>query len=283
MRWLHVSAEWQASASSSAGWRTSRPGRREVHRAAGVGRDDDQRGVRVTARGPERGDLAVADRVRRARARATEYAPPAPQQRPSSAVSTQPVRAARARCAPRRAPAARGGGGTGPARRRVAPVSRSRAAAALGDPLGEVDAPVPRTHAPRRRAEQAAVVLHRRAAARAVDDDRRVAGHRRDDPLRRAAAPSSTRPGVGVQRAAAVAAAPGQRRRARPWRASRASAARWMSRSHASITQPVNRYASRVPASAIERRAERARPRARAARSRARHEAEPLRDQRAPT
>ena len=37
------------------------PGRAEVHRAAGVGGDDDQRAGASPAAAPERGDLAVAD------------------------------------------------------------------------------------------------------------------------------------------------------------------------------------------------------------------------------
>ena len=60
-------------------------GRAEVHHAARVGGRDDCAGL-VGAGAAERGDLAVADRAGELGLE-TAYAPPAPQQRPSSSVS----------------------------------------------------------------------------------------------------------------------------------------------------------------------------------------------------
>ncbi len=63
------------------------PGRPEVHRAPGVGGNDDERAGRVTLRGPQRARPCGRGSRPRARGSRTAYAPPAPQHRPSSAVS----------------------------------------------------------------------------------------------------------------------------------------------------------------------------------------------------
>ena len=110
----------------------------------------------------------------------TAYAPPAPQQSPSSAVS-RGGRRARARRARPRGPSARGGGGRGPARRRPCPVSRRRSGR-----LAASHSEKSRTRAENATASgvpsEPPVVLHRRATAGAVDDDRSVPRHRRDHP-----------------------------------------------------------------------------------------------------
>ena len=173
----------------------------EVHRAPGVRRDDDG-----SRRSPAAARIASTLRARTAADSSgcsTAYAPPAPQHKPSSAVSTRRYAA--------RAP---------PGRRvrlldvaKVTRVLHDHAShpvrAARSDGLLASHSEKSRTRAERLglgRPEQAAVVLHRRAATRAVDDDRRVAGHRRD---RRAGEPPRLvdPAGVHVQRAAAVAAA----------------------------------------------------------------------------
>ena len=118
--------------------------------------------------------------------------------------------------------------------------------ALLGDPLGEV------AHPGAERlgfggAEQPAVVLHRRAAPGAVDDDRA---------RRRASMRSPAGPAVAPRaRGRRAGAARRSSRRPRPGRATWAPAARitrtvdrWVSRSHASITQPVKHHAVGVAA-----------------------------------
>ena len=179
------------------------PGRAEVHRAPGVGRDHERVGALTGAGGSPR-PCAAGSRVDSSGSSAA-YAPPAPQHRPSSAVSRRryagasTVRTApcafctwrrwHGSCTTTSRPVSRSASGGCAASH--SEKSRTRAENARG--LG--------------RAEQAAVVLHRRAAAGAVDDDRRVARHRRDRPGGRAAAPARRTSRVDVQRAAAVAAA----------------------------------------------------------------------------
>ncbi len=173
-------------------------GAAEVHDAARVGRRDDC-ALRIGAGPPERGDLAVADRSRRARvgARRTRRPRRSTGRRRRCRAGHRPRRA---RCGPRRAPSARGAGGTDPGRRPRGPVARVAGTPVRDDPLGEVLARAPRTLG-LGGAEQVAVLLHARAAARAVDDDRCVAGHRRDHASgERACFVVAT--GVHVQRAA---------------------------------------------------------------------------------
>ena len=148
-----------------------------------------------------------------------------------------------ARFVPRRARAARAADDRGPARR---PSSTSDAPrhALLDDPLGEVaDARAERLGLGG--AEHPAVVLHDRAAARAVHDDRRGPGHRRDHAARQPLGLARAAR-VNVQRAAAVATAAGRATSAPAARMTR-TVDRWVSRSHASITQPVKHHADGSP------------------------------------
>ena len=103
------------------------------------------------------------------------------------------------------------------------------------------------------RAEQAAVLLHTGAAPGAVDHDRRRSRHRRHDASgERACFLVATC--VHVQRSAArTLPGPGRATCAPAARITRA-VARWVSRIHASITQPVNSHASGSPPSATSSR-----------------------------
>ena len=212
----------------------------EVHRAARVRRHDERVGA-PPAR-PDRVDLAVADRRSTSSGSSAAYAPPAPQHRPSSSVSTQPVRgrehgADRAVRLLHVAEVARVLHDDA-----SRPVSRSASGGCVGEPLREVAHPR-RERARLGRAEQAAVVLHRRAAARAVDDDRRVAGHRRDHAPRESARLRRHGPRARAARRSSRRRGPASTG-ARAGARMTVSAARCTSRCHASMTHPVNRYAS---------------------------------------
>ena len=151
----------------------------------GLADDDDRVGHRPTARiASTLRSRIVARQLGLQRA----YAPPAPQHSPSSSVSTTVVRAARARCGRRGAPAGRGGGGTGPARRPCGP-SRTGSGRLRVEPLREVARRVPRTLGPRAcRAGGRSPSSPRRSPALSTTIGR-VAGHRRDRRAARGAAP----------------------------------------------------------------------------------------------
>ena len=184
-----------------------RRGRRHARCIAQPGFADATTAAASPAAGADRGDLAVADRGGRAPAAAAAYAPPAPQHRPSSSVSTQVV-------------GGREHGAHGAVRPlHVAEVARvlhddrvasgrrgAAAAAAVDEPLREVADPR------RERARLGAC----RAGGRSPSSPRRspalsttTGASPGSDAITRAASrrASSTRPACIVQRAAAVAAA----------------------------------------------------------------------------
>ena len=179
----------------------------EVHRAAGVGGDDDQRTRRVTGGGTQSARPCGRGSRPRARVRApsTRHRRRNRDRRRRSRATGTP---ARARSGPHPARCCTCRRWHGSCTTTVSSRSRSGERSLLGDPLGEV-AHARRERVRRRRAEQPPVVLHRRAAPGAVDDDRRVAGHRPHDPPGQGTGLADA-PGVGVQRAAAVAARTGQ-------------------------------------------------------------------------
>ena len=235
-----------ASSTSSIGWRTSTPAAARCNAQPGLA-------LATTRR------AAAGDR-RPASARGSpppcsgcsaEYAPPAPQQGPRRRARRR-RRTARARCAPAGGPAARGAGGTDPARRPRTASGRGRGSAIErgAEPLVDV-ADTRRERARRRRC---------RAGGRSPSAPRRTRRSRRGSARRRASTPSRVRrarrrrrePGVDVQRAAAVAAlARAARRRRRPRPRTRIAAA-CTARCQASITQPVKSHTS-LPV-ALERR-----------------------------
>ena len=173
--------------------------------------------------------------------------------------------------APAGGPAARGAGGTGPARS----PGRARRAGAGSRSTRSASHSWTSTHPRRERrrlggAEQVAVVLHRRAAAGRVDEDRRVARHRRASLARRAGAPRRrARRGRAARRST-----PPPRRARRTSRPAavdqRAPSTRCVSRIQASITQPVNSHTSspgRAPRAGPRRSGRRAQPEPAAARA----------------
>ena len=252
----------------------------QVQHATRVGRRDDGVGRRPAAAPPTlRSRMLVAT----ARAASTAYAPPAPQHSPSSSVSASVVRGRRAPCGPRRARCCtcRRWHGSCTTTRGVRGAARA-GTSWLRDPLGEVaDARAERRGL--RRAEQ---------RGRSPSSPRRTrrcstttgASPGIDAITRRAsAARVVVAAGVQVQRAAAVAARGRAARRARRPRASRATVDRCVSRSHASITQPVKHHASGAPPTGTSSgRRERARREARQpepARDEAQRAARPTRSQ----
>ena len=168
----------RASASRSAGWRTSRPAAAQVHHATRVRRRDDAPGSPAPARSSAATLRSrISPRQLGLRARRTRRPRRSTGRRRRSRRSV--VRRRRARCAPRRAPSARGAGGTGPARRRCGRSGASARDARVDEPLGEVAHPRRERARPRRC----------RAAGRSPSSPRRSPRCRR----RSARRPASTR------------------------------------------------------------------------------------------
>ena len=202
----------------------------------------------------------------RARAGARAYAPPAPQHSPSSSVSTSAYAGAEHGAHRAVRPAARGAGGTGPARRPRAGSAAARSGGCVDEPFREV------AHAGRERARPRRC----RAAGRSPSSPRRNPRCRRRparhpastrSPARQRAAPRSIRP-------ACTCSAPQQSPPRPGSTGARAGGAHHAQRGAVDVALPRVHHAPgeagtrrRAAASARQRRAQRRGRRARAART----------------